>query len=150
MSGALAFDAAWLFAGFLIIVVLLAAGLTLRRYLLERGGGTVECGLRLPGGSWRLGVAAYRTDALCWYQVFGLLLRPNRVFPRRTLSVLSRRPADPAEEASLGQGAVVVRCRVGEADGTAELAMGESALTGFLAWLEAAPPAPGSYLGRAS
>ena len=31
-----------------------------------------------------------------------------------------------------------------------ELAMGESALTGFLAWLEAAPPAPGSYLGRAS
>ncbi len=150
MSGALAFDAAWLFAGFLIIVVLLAAGLTLRRYLLERGGGTVECGLRLPGGSWRLGVAAYRTDALCWYQVFGLLLRPNRVFPRRTLSVLSRRPADPAEEASLGQGAVVVRCRVGEADGTVELAMGESALTGFLAWLEAAPPAPGSYLGRAS
>ena len=49
MSGALAFDAAWLFAGLLIIVVLLAAGLTLRRYLLERGGGTVECGLRLPG-----------------------------------------------------------------------------------------------------
>ena len=150
MSGALAFDAAWLFAGFLIIVVLLAAGLTLRRYLLERGGGTVECGLRLPGGSWRLGVAAYRTDALCWYQVFGLLLRPNQVFPRRTLSVLSRRPADPAEEASLGAGAVVVRCRVGDADGTVELAMGESALTGFLAWLEAAPPAPGSYLGRAS
>ena len=150
MSGALAFDAAWLFAGFLIIVMLLAVGLTLRRYLLERGGGTVECGLRLPGGGWRLGVAAYRTDALCWYQVFGLLLRPNRVFPRRTLSVLSRRPADPAEEASLGQGAVVVRCRVGEVDGTVELGMGESALTGFLAWLEAAPPAPGSYLGRAS
>ncbi len=116
MSGALAFDAAWLFAGFLLLVVLLAAGLTLRRYLLERGGGTVECGLRLPGGSWRLGVAAYRPDALCWYQVFGLLLRPNQVFPRRTLSVLSRRAADSAEEASLGEGAVVVRCRFGEAD----------------------------------
>jgi hypothetical protein len=150
MSGALAFDAAWLFAGFLIIVVLLAAGLTLRRYLLERGGGTVECGFRLPGGSWRQGVAAYRTDALCWYQVFGVQVRPNQVFSRRTLSVLSRRPADPAEEASLGVGAVVVRCRAGEADGAVELAMGESALTGFLAWLEAAPPAPGSYLGRAS
>jgi hypothetical protein len=38
MSGALAFDAAWLFAGFLTIVVLLAAGITVRRYLLERGG----------------------------------------------------------------------------------------------------------------
>ena len=154
MSGALAFDAAWLFAGFLLIVVLLAAGLTLRRYLLERGGGTVECGLRLPGGSWRLGVAAYRPDALCWYQVFGVQVRPNQVFTRRTLSVLSRRAADPAEEASLGEGAVVVRCRFGkrtrEGDGTVELAMGEAALTGFLAWLEAAPPAPGSYLGRAS
>ena len=155
MSGALAFDAAWLFAVFLVIVVLLAAGLTLRRYLLERGGGTVECGLRLPGGSWRLGVAAYRPDALCWYQVFGVQVRPNQVFSRRTLGVLSRRAADPAEEASLGEGAVVVRCRSGdgdlaEGDGTVELAMGEEALTGFLAWLEAAPPAPGSYLGRAS
>jgi hypothetical protein len=150
MSGALAFDAAWLFAGLLLIVVLLAAGLTLRRYLLERGGGTVECGLRQPGGSWRLGVAAYRTDALCWYQVFGLLLRPSQIFPRRTLSVLSRRDADPAEAASLGQGAVVVSCRAGAGDSIVELAMGESALTGFLAWLEAAPPAPGSYLGRAS
>ncbi len=50
MSGDLAFDAAWLFAAFLIIVVLLATGVTLRRYLLERGGGTVECALRMPGG----------------------------------------------------------------------------------------------------
>lgn len=157
MSDALAFDAAWLFAGFLLVVVLLAAGLTLRRYLLERGGGTVECGLRRPGGNWRIGVAAYRTDALRWYQVFGLQIRPNQVFSRRTLTVLSRRAANPAEEASLGEGAVVVRCQVdgGEAAGsraagTVELAMGEEALTGFLAWLEAAPPAPGTYLGQAS
>ena len=150
MSGALAFDAAWLFAGFLIIVVCLAAGLTLRRYLLERGGGTVECGLRLPGASWRQGVAAYRTDALRWYQAFGAAFRPNQVFNRRTLTVLSRRAAGPVEEASLGRGAVVVRCRVAEVDGILELAMSEAALTGFLAWLEAAPPAPGSYLGRAS
>jgi hypothetical protein len=35
---------------------------------------------------------------------------------------------------------------VGEAADTVELAMGESALTGFLSWLEAAPP--GSYLGQ--
>ena len=78
MSGALAFDAAWLFAGFLILVVLLAAGITVRRYVLERGGGTVECGLRVPGGSWRLGVAAYQPHELRWYQIFGFLLRPSR------------------------------------------------------------------------
>jgi hypothetical protein len=148
MSGALAFDAAWLFAGFLILVILLAAGITLRRYLLERGGGTVDCGLRLPDGSWRLGMAAYAPNELRWYQVFGFLLRPSQVFTRRTLTVLSRRTTDSAEAASLGEGRVVVRCQVAEGDGTVELAMGEAALTGFLAWLEAAPP--GSYLGQAS
>jgi len=148
MSGALAFDAAWLFAGFLILVVLLAAGITLRRFLLERGGGTVECGLRLPDGSWRLGVAAYQPDELRWYQDFGFRGRPNQVFTRRALTVLSRRSPDSAEAANLGEGSVIVRCRVAEGDGTVELAMGEAAFTGFLAWLEAAPP--GSYLGQAS
>ena len=46
MGEALALDAAWLFAAFLIISVLAAAGIAARRYLLQRGGGTVECGLR--------------------------------------------------------------------------------------------------------
>jgi hypothetical protein len=148
MSGDLAFDAAWIFAVFLVIVVLLAIGITLRRYLLERGGGTVECALRMPGGPWRLGVAGYQPDELSWFQVFGFLLRPNKVFSRRTLMVLSRRAAEPAEVATLGEGAVVVRCQIVERPGTVELAMGEAALTGFLAWLEGVPP--GSYLGRAS
>ena len=153
MSGALAFDAAWLFAGFLILVVLLAAGITLRRYVLERGGGTVECGLRVAGGSWRLGVAAYQPHELRWYQIFGVLLRPSQVFSRRTLTVLARRQPTSEEAASLGDGAVVVECRVEEraGAGTVELAMSDAALTGFLAWLEAAPPgSPGSYLGQAS
>jgi hypothetical protein len=38
---------------------------------------------------------------------------------------------------------VVIGCQVGDSQDTIELAMGEGALTGFLAWLEAAPP--GSY-----
>ncbi len=146
MSGALAFGTAWLFAGFLILALLAAAGITVRRLLLERGGGTVECGLRRREGGWRLGVAAYQQDELRWYHMFGVLLRPDEVFARRTLTVVSRRDCDPAEEASLGAGAVVVQCRAGEDVETVELAMGEAALTGFLAWLEAAPP--GSYLGR--
>ena len=41
---------------------------------------------------------------------------------------------------SLGPGMVVVGCHAGESADTIELAMGEAALTGFLAWLEAAPP----------
>lgn len=147
MGGALAFDAAWIFAAFLLVLVLIASGIATRRFLLERGGGTVDCGLRRTAGqgSWRLGVASYQGDQLCWYHQFGVLLRPRLELERRTLTVASRRAATVAESASLGPGMVAVECEVG--DGTrVELAMSEAALTGFLSWLEAAPP--GSYLDQ--
>ncbi len=144
MGEALALDAAWLFAAFLMILVLAAAGIAARRYLLERGGGTVECGLRQPGGSWRLGVASYQREELCWFGVFGVSMRPEEVFPRRDLAVVSRRMPTDAEASILGPGMIVVECSFGEGL-PVELALGESALTGLLAWLEAAPP--GSHLG---
>ena len=149
MGGALALDAAWLFAAFLIILVLAAVGIAARRFLLERGGGTVECGLRRgPNGPWRLGVASYQREELNWFGALGLTMRPDVVFPRRDLAVVSRRLPTDAEAASLGPGMVVVECRVGEdTGGTIELALGEEALTGLLSWLEAAPP--GSHLGVA-
>jgi hypothetical protein len=167
VGGALALDAAWLFAVFLVLLVLAAAGIAVRRYLLERGGGTVECGLRKPGGPWRLGVASYQLDELSWFGVFGVSMRPEETFPRRDLNVVSRRMPTEAETASLGPGMIVLECRLGESgpfgeggalgDGTAvsspgrggtvELALPESALTGLLSWLEAAPP--GSHLGVA-
>ena len=143
MSKALALDAAWILVAFLIIVVLAAAGIAGRRILLDRGGGTVECGLRRPGGTWRLGLAAYGADELRWYNGVGVLLTPEEVLSRHALSVTSRREADAAEAVGLGPGMVVIDCKVGGSPDTIELAMGEAALTGFLAWLEAAPP--GSY-----
>ena len=157
MGEGLALDAAWLFAAFLIVLVLAATVIAARRYLLERGGGTVECGLRQPGGSWRLGVASYQREELCWYGVFRVSMRPEEVFGRRDLAVASRRMPTDAEASILGPGMIVVECTLAEDDttghvglppgraGTVELALGESALTGLLAWLEAAPP--GSHLG---
>ena len=151
MGGALALDAAWLFAAFLIILILAAVGIAARRFLLERGGGTVECGLRRgPNAPWRLGVASYQREELNWFGALGLTMRPDVVFPRRDLTVVSRRLPTEAEAASLGPGMIVVECQLGEdigQGGTVELAMGEPALTGLLAWLEAAPP--GSHLGVA-
>jgi hypothetical protein len=142
---ALALDAAWLFAAFLVVLVLAAVGIAARRYLLERRGGTVECGLRQRGGSWRLGVASYQREDLCWFGVFGVSMRPEEVFPRRDLAVVSRRVPTGTEESILGRGMVVIECALGEdgaagPGGTVELALAESALTGLLAWLEAAPP----------
>ncbi len=145
MGGALALDAAWLFAAFLILLILAAGAIAIRRFLLERGGGTVECGLRKGNGSWRLGVASYQREELCWFGIFGLSMRPQEVFPRRDLTVVSRRLPAEAEVATLGPGMIVVECKLGEDSGTVELAMGEAALTGLLSWLEAAPP--GSHLG---
>ena len=147
MGGALALDAAWIFAAFLLVLVLIATGIAARRFLLERGGGTVDCGLRrVPGeGAWRPGVAAYSGDQFRWYHQFSVVLRPQAILERRTLNVAARRMATPAESAALGPGLLVVECEVGGRE-RVELAMSEAALTGFLSWLEAAPP--GSYLDQ--
>ena len=114
MGEGLALDAAWLLAAFLLILVLAASGIAARRFLLERGGGTVECGLRRQNGSWRLGVARYRGEELRWYGIFGLSVRPDEVFTRRDLTVVSRRLPTEAEAVSLGPGMIVVECRLGE------------------------------------
>jgi hypothetical protein len=154
VTGALT-DAVWIFAAVLVLIVLAAAVLASRRYLLERSGGTVECALRVPVGSgaWRLGVLSYQHDSLTWHGALGVLLRPEREFHRRSLSVVSRRPADPSETVTLGSDRIVVEVSTkpsADASGSpasehVELAMTDQALTGFLAWLEASPP--GSHLG---
>ena len=114
MGGALALDAAWLFAAFLVILIVAAASIAARRFLLERGGGTVECGLRKGSGAWRLGLASYQPEELCWFGIFGLSMRPDEVFPRRDLTVVSRRLPSDAEAASLGPGMIVVECKLVE------------------------------------
>jgi hypothetical protein len=142
-EGRLALDAGWLLVVVLVVALGLATGIAARRTLIERGGGSIDCGLRRRRDRrWRLGVAEYRPEELRWYPVFGLRLRPQAVFDRRALCVVSRRPADAVEATSLGSGTVVVECDTGAAAGRVELALGEDALTGFLAWLEAAPPGP--------
>jgi hypothetical protein len=154
VGGALT-DAVWIFAAVLVLILLAAAAIAARRYLLERGGGTVECAMRRPAGSgaWRLGVLSYQHDSLRWHGALGVLLRPEYVFHRRALSVVTRHPADPSETVTLGADRIVVEVSAATAADDSgsppgehvELAMTEQALTGFLAWLEASPP--GSHLG---
>jgi hypothetical protein len=147
-------EAVWIIATLAVLLVLAAAALAARRFLLERSGGTVECALRLPAetGRWRLGMLSYQRDEVYWYRALGVLLRPEQVFHRRTLSVVSRRAVRPDEEAAVGADRVVVEVAAkpaADASGSpggehVELAMTDQALTGLLAWLEASPP--GSHL----
>jgi hypothetical protein len=130
------------FAALVVVVVIGLVILAFRRRLLTRSGGTFDCSLRLRSGGygkgWALGIGRYAGDSLEWYRVFSYAARPRRVFARRDLEILDRRPPVGPEVFSLLAGAVVVKCRH---DGNfVEFAMSPDALTGFLAWLESAPP----------
>ncbi|MFB0618214.1 DUF2550 domain-containing protein [Streptomyces sp. AGS-58] len=132
-----------------IVVALVAVGLFLfglRRRLIQRSGGTFDCSLRwgVPekpdgaGKGWSYGVARYNGDRIEWYRVFSYAVRPRRVLERAQIEVAGRRLPEGEEELALLSDAVVLACA--HRDAHLELAMSEDALTGFLAWLEAAPP----------
>lgn len=126
----------------LVGALLLLLAVAARRRGLQAAGGAVELSLRLKrpghGRGWVNGVGRFVGDDLRWYRVFSLSPRPRRVMPRRELTVLQRREASGAEHLALMKGAVVLECSV--AGKPVELALQPSAVTGFLAWLEARPP----------
>lgn len=141
MNAILVLDA---LAAAVVIVLFALVVLAVRRRVITRRGGTFDCSLRLrPGRSgkgWALGIGRYSGDSLEWYRVFSYATRPRHVMARRELQIVDRRVPEGSEVFSLLSGAVIVRCREGSEAGIVEFAMGEDALTGFLSWLEAAPP----------
>lgn len=131
-----------------VVVVLVLLGLFvfgLRRRLIQRSGGTFDCSLRwnVPenesgGKGWIYGVARYSGDRIEWFRVFSYAPRPRRLLERSAIEVLERRTPQGEEELALLSDSIVLACR--HRGTRLELAMSEDALTGFLAWLEAAPP----------
>lgn len=132
----------------LVLVVLALFVFGLRRRLIQRSGGTFDCSLRwdVPveetgesgGKGWVYGVARYNGDRIDWFRVFSYAPRPRRTLERAGVDVLARRQPSGEEELALLSDQVVLTCTL---HGThVELAMSDDALTGFLAWLEAAPP----------
>ena len=95
----------------------------------------------VAGRGWAPGVGRFIGDELRWYRLFSFGVRPRRVLMRDGLVVEERRRPEGPEKLAMPEGWVVVRCR-GRAtsNGPVELALAESALTGFLSWLESAPP----------
>lgn len=90
------------------------------------------------GRGWSYGIAQYENDRIDWYRIFSYAYRPAAVLTRRDLEVVARRDTEGQEELALFPGWTIVECKFGT--GLVELAMSPDALTGFLSWLEAAPP----------
>jgi hypothetical protein len=135
--------------GLLGVVALLAFGvLFVRRRRLGSPSGTVECSVRMQvptqagaaaaARGWTLGLGRYSDSTLEWFRIFSFSPRPKYTFDR-SLTILKRRTPAGAEAFALYGGHIVVAVKL-QSGRTIELAMSESALTGFLAWVEAAPP----------
>jgi len=125
----------------LLAVVLVLVLLAWRRVRHVRRGG-VDVALRSrpdhPASRWYLGVGHYHGEEFAWYRVTSLRSGPDTVVRRAGLTIVSRRAPAGSEAYAMPTGATVLRCRGG--DGELELAMAPDALTGFLSWLESAPP----------
>jgi hypothetical protein len=119
-----------------VVIGLVVAFLLRRRFLLS-GLGAVTMWLRVPDSRWSVGVAWYGGDTLLWYRALSLSVRPNQRLWRSQLVIESRRPPG-RDDPALSADSVVLTCRTGA--GPRELAMDSSTVTGFLSWVESAPP----------
>lgn len=134
----------------LIVLAAVAVGYGWRWMRMRRGGG-VSVALRWKPDNaragWHLGMARYEGDAFAWYRVWSLRVRPDRVFERESLVIADRRDPAGTEAYAVPADATVLRCE-NAGNEPIEIAMGPGALTGFLSWLESAPP--GRRVRRAS
>ncbi len=124
-----------LLGGLLLAVVV---AFLLRRHFLLSGLGAVTMWLRPVGSSrWSVGVAWYGGEVLLWYRGLSLAVRPHERLSRAEVRVESQRSAG-RDDLALPSDVVVLAITTPE--GPRELAMDASTVTGFLSWVESAPP----------
>lgn len=137
----------WIGIGVLVLLVVVMA-LFVRRALVTRAGGIIRLSVRvstiLDGRGWSPGFARFAETELRWYRMFSFALRPKRVLTRRGLAVERRRLPEGQERLIMPADWVILRCVSHQAP--VEIAMAKSTVTGFLSWLESAPPGAVSQL----
>ncbi|GAA2266695.1 hypothetical protein GCM10009853_019890 [Glycomyces scopariae] len=137
----------------LLIVAALAAAVAVflvltyvRRSFFSRSG-SVAMAARLSkhmeGRGWAPGFAVYERGTLRWYRMFSLAFGPRYALSRHDLQIADRRVPVGPEAQIFPPEVAILRCK--NAAGEVELAMTTSAVTGFLSWLEAAPPGAAFY-----
>ena len=135
----------------LAALLILLFALFFRRRLLMSGGGTIRLQVRVntlvPGRGWSPGLGQFVGDQLRFHRMFSLAFRPKRVLSRAGLAIAQRRSPEGQERFSMPASWAILRCTDGT--GEIEIAMAEATVTGFLSWMEAAPPGdPGSVSPR--
>lgn len=132
--------------GEIVVLIVVAAAVLIvvratRRIRRVRRNGidvSLRSGNSTGARGWHLGVGRYRGDDFSWFRISSLRSGPDRVLDRDNLEIVERRAPTHPETYAMPNGAVVLRCRT--ETGELELAMGRDTLTGFLSWLESAPP----------
>lgn len=130
----------------LVCACMLLGWFAVRRVRLMRGGGVDLCLRRRPasfGGiddvaGWHFGVGRYHGDEFAWHRLTSVRLGPTLRMDRADLQIVDRRAPGAVETYAIPQASSVLRLRTHGED--LELAMSSGVLTGFLSWLEAAPP----------
>lgn len=137
--------------GFGVLILLAALAVLFIRRALMAGAGTIRLSLRvstlLDGRGWSAGIGRFVGDELRCYRFFSFALRPKRVLSRHGLMIERRRPPEGQELFAMPADWVILRCLSHQAP--VEIAMAPSTVTGFMSWLEAAPPgAASSFLAQ--
>jgi len=126
----------------LLVVAAVLVWLAVRRLRALRSGG-VHAALRIRlddlSKGWHLGVGRYQGDEFVWFRVLSLRPGPDRIISRSALEIADRRDPSGSELYSMPPSSKVLRFRESGAS-EIEIAMSPDALTGFLSWLESAPP----------
>jgi uncharacterized protein DUF2550 len=127
----------------LFLLVIVVGWLAVRRLRALRSGG-VHAALRTriddSGKGWHLGVGRYQGDEFVWFRVLSLRAGADLVIHRGGLEIADRREPSGPELYSMPPAPHVLRFRASGGTPDLEIAMGPDALTGFLSWLESAPP----------
>jgi hypothetical protein len=123
----------------LVVAVVVLATTYLRRRYIAKGLPLTLCGLRRPGTDrWRLGLIRFGDNALEWYTLGGVSLRPKGRWLRQRLLLEAPELLSGPESIPLLPGASRVPCADG--DKRFELALQGPAYTALRSWQEASPP----------
>ena len=123
----------------LVIAVVVLATTYLRRRYIAKGLPLTLCGMRRPHNPrWRLGLLRFGDNALEWYTLGGVSLRPKYRWQRQSLMLDAPKPLAGQDAIPLLPEASRVPCT----DGLRyfELALQGPDYTALRSWQEAAPP----------